>query len=224
MEFSRQEYWGGLPFPSPGDLPNPGIEPGSAALQANSLLSEPPGKPIVCVYVCVCIKKSIMHKRLQLCGELLRGPASPRHPPSVWLPMQSHCLFGYIWEWPSHCGLAHRASTQAGCVLVFLKAHIEVNKNMPLCLKCLLNVMPWQVLLHDVLLPGSEVPQFPSGQLASELRDWVSWGPGPPFPCAAQAGPHLAASHQLGFLTCEIEVVAYLIGMQGALKRIDAYP
>ena len=42
MEFSRQEYWNGLPFPSPGDLPNPGIEPGSPALQADSLPSEPP--------------------------------------------------------------------------------------------------------------------------------------------------------------------------------------
>ena len=45
MEFSRQEYWSGLPFPSPGDLPDPGIEAGSPALQANSLPSEPPGKP-----------------------------------------------------------------------------------------------------------------------------------------------------------------------------------
>ena len=36
MEFSRQEYWGGLPFPSPGDLPNPGIEPGPPALQGDS--------------------------------------------------------------------------------------------------------------------------------------------------------------------------------------------
>ena len=44
MEFSRQEYWNGLPFPSLGDLPNPGIEPGSPALQADSLPSEPPGK------------------------------------------------------------------------------------------------------------------------------------------------------------------------------------
>ena len=45
MRFSRQEYWSGLPFPSPGDLPNPGIEPGSPALQANTVTSEPPGKP-----------------------------------------------------------------------------------------------------------------------------------------------------------------------------------
>ena len=45
MEFSRQEYWSGLPFPSPGDLPDPGIEPGSPALPADTLPSEPPGKP-----------------------------------------------------------------------------------------------------------------------------------------------------------------------------------
>ena len=43
--FSRQEYWSGLSFPSPGDLPDPGIEPHSPALQADSSLSEPPGKP-----------------------------------------------------------------------------------------------------------------------------------------------------------------------------------
>ena len=41
VEFSRQEYWSGLPFPSAGDLPDPGIEPMSPALQAN--LSKPPG-------------------------------------------------------------------------------------------------------------------------------------------------------------------------------------
>ena len=45
MEFSRQEYWNGFPFPSPGDLPNPGIEPRSPTLQADALLSELPGKP-----------------------------------------------------------------------------------------------------------------------------------------------------------------------------------
>ena len=46
MGFSRQEYWSGMPFPSPGDLLNPGIEPGSPALQADSLPSEPPEKPL----------------------------------------------------------------------------------------------------------------------------------------------------------------------------------
>ena len=48
MGFSRQEYWSGLPFPSPGDLPDPGIKPRSPTLQADALTSEPPGKPTFC--------------------------------------------------------------------------------------------------------------------------------------------------------------------------------
>ena len=49
VRFPRQEYWSGLPFPSPADLPDPGIEPMSPAkeLQADSLPSEPPGKPML---------------------------------------------------------------------------------------------------------------------------------------------------------------------------------
>ena len=43
MGFSRQEYWSGLPFPSPGDLPDPGIKPRSPTLEADALTSEPPG-------------------------------------------------------------------------------------------------------------------------------------------------------------------------------------
>ena len=46
MGFSRQEYWSGLPFPSPGNFPDPGIESGSLALQEDSLPSELPGKPL----------------------------------------------------------------------------------------------------------------------------------------------------------------------------------
>ena len=45
MGFSRQEYWSGLSFPSPGNLPDPGIKPRSPALQTGTLTSEPPGKP-----------------------------------------------------------------------------------------------------------------------------------------------------------------------------------
>ena len=51
MGFSRQEYWSGLPFPSPGDLPDPGIKPGSPALEADTLTSEPPGKEIESKYL-----------------------------------------------------------------------------------------------------------------------------------------------------------------------------
>ena len=46
MEFFRQKYWNGLPLPPPGVLPDPGIESMSPVLQADSLLSEPPGKPL----------------------------------------------------------------------------------------------------------------------------------------------------------------------------------
>ena len=58
MGFSRQEYWSGLPFPSPGDLPNPGIKPRSPALQADALPSEPPGKPL----------STDIQKEMILCG------------------------------------------------------------------------------------------------------------------------------------------------------------
>jgi len=47
MEFSRQEYWSGLPFPPMGDLPNSGIEPASPALVGRFFTTEPPGKPLV---------------------------------------------------------------------------------------------------------------------------------------------------------------------------------
>ena len=53
--FSRQECWSGLPFPPPGDLPDPGIEPGSPTLQVDALLSEPPGKlflPAILILAC----------------------------------------------------------------------------------------------------------------------------------------------------------------------------
>ena len=53
MGLFRQEYWCGLLFPSPGDLPNPEMETGSPALQTDSLLSEPPGKPITGLGLCI---------------------------------------------------------------------------------------------------------------------------------------------------------------------------
>ena len=75
MGFSRQEYWSGWPFPSPGILPNPGIESGSPALQADALTSEPPGKPTAA---------AVAAKSLQSCSTLCdpmdcRLPGSPIH-------------------------------------------------------------------------------------------------------------------------------------------------
>ena len=58
--FSGQEYWSGLPFPSPGDLPDPGIKPGSPALQADSLPSEPTENPIyIYIYISIYIYRYI---------------------------------------------------------------------------------------------------------------------------------------------------------------------
>ena len=54
MGFSRQEYWSGLPFPSPRDLPDPGTKPGSPAFQRDALTSEPPGKQLRRVYQRMC--------------------------------------------------------------------------------------------------------------------------------------------------------------------------
>ena len=76
MEFSRQEYWSGLPFPSPGDLPIPGIKPESPALRADSLPSEPPGKPKFSVssplshipYLCQAYSQHLVQVRLSFPG------------------------------------------------------------------------------------------------------------------------------------------------------------
>ena len=52
MGFPRQEHWNGLLFPSPGDLPNPGIEPVSPAWRVDSFTTKPPGKPLIKLYRC----------------------------------------------------------------------------------------------------------------------------------------------------------------------------
>ena len=70
MGFPKQEYWSGLSFPSPGDLPDPGTEPGSPVLQADALLSEPPGKPSgLC---CAMFSRSVVSESV--------GLSSPRAP------------------------------------------------------------------------------------------------------------------------------------------------
>ena len=86
MGFSRQEYWSGLPFPSPGDLPNPGIEPRSLALQANTLTSEPPGRV-------TCPKTSAVWGWEPLFYNVLRGSRGSF--PVLWLvPLER--LFGIL--------------------------------------------------------------------------------------------------------------------------------
>ena len=75
LGFSRQEYWSGLPFPPPGDLPNPGIKPSFPTLQVDSLPSEPPGKPIFLknrLYVFGGKAISIIFSHIHLCFLKLR--------------------------------------------------------------------------------------------------------------------------------------------------------
>ena len=67
MGFSRQEYCSGLPFPSPGDLPDPGIEPRSPALQADALTSEPPGKPNTFIQILKHIEFLPCPRHLSMC-------------------------------------------------------------------------------------------------------------------------------------------------------------
>ena len=100
MEFSRQEYWSGLPLPSPGDLPNPGIESGSPALQADSLPSELPGKPWLAANHCLISKPPWM------------GPSSFSFPSLQCLSEKS--LFQ---AHDSHiCPLAQSSVLWSGCI------------------------------------------------------------------------------------------------------------
>ena len=74
MGFSRQDYWSGVPFPSPGDLPNPRIEPRSPALRADALTSEPPVFPIEFIYELISFSKEHFSVRLSACiGPLSSG-------------------------------------------------------------------------------------------------------------------------------------------------------
>ena len=69
--FSWQEYWSGLPVPSPGDLSDPGIKPRSPTLQADSLLPEPPGKPHVRLCRTLCslwVEECVLHAGAEVSG------------------------------------------------------------------------------------------------------------------------------------------------------------
>ena len=82
MEFSRQEYWRRLPLPSPGDLPDPGIKPRSPTLQADSLLSEPPGKPKNAGVASLSLLQGILlTQELKLGSPALQGESLPAELP-----------------------------------------------------------------------------------------------------------------------------------------------
>ena len=89
MEFSRQEYWSRLPFPSPGDIQDSGIEPGSPALGVDSLLSEPPGKPLevivsYCVGNCVVTLIAVLYQMQFHCLRKLAHTLVPDMQQFIW--------------------------------------------------------------------------------------------------------------------------------------------
>ena len=92
MEFSREEYWSGLPFPSPGNLPEPGIEPGSPALQADSLLFEPPGK----VAGSKSVSRSVVSDSLRACELWPASLLCPWNSPGKNTGMGSHSFLQEI--------------------------------------------------------------------------------------------------------------------------------
>ena len=78
MEFSRPEYWSGQPFPSPGDLPNPGIKPRSPTLQVDSLPAEPPEKPKNTGVGSLCLLQGIfLNPRIELRSPALQADSLP---------------------------------------------------------------------------------------------------------------------------------------------------
>ena len=92
MGFSKQEYWSGLPFPSPGDLPNPGIEPVSSASQADTLTSEPPGK-----LVCYWDKLHILHKETE--AQQLHNILMVTQSGTLWNQDLNPSKFTWGWWW-----------------------------------------------------------------------------------------------------------------------------
>ena len=98
--FSRQEHWSGLPCPPPGDLPHPGIEPGSPALQADSLPSEPPGEPLLLSYKQQNAEGSSGTFSSRLCNQLFL-----LWTPFSFLPLKNPHLLWRLWVFVALCGL-----------------------------------------------------------------------------------------------------------------------
>ena len=107
MGFSRQEYWSGLPFPSPGDLPDPGIEPRSPALEADALTSEPPGKSYKYVYYSL-VKYSFLITHLFI--RFRKGLRHTKH-------LAKHCAKGGIITLPPSSGSLQSTKTAKGATI-----------------------------------------------------------------------------------------------------------
>ena len=121
MRFSRQEYWNGLPFPSPGDLPNPGIKLVSLALVSRFFATEPPGKPNIKLaksqvkYVLYCYLNKFNFKTTQKVGSNLELEEQKNQPLAcVPLPFSS-------------CPQLHAAHQGAWHTCVWTPSHVHVH-------------------------------------------------------------------------------------------------
>ena len=125
MGFFRQEYWGGLPFPSPGDLPDQGLEPRSPTLQADTLPSEPPEKPIY-IYIC-CVYY------VEVCS------------------LYTHFVENYFNKWMLN--LVKRFSTSIGLIIWFLSFINPINTLIDLqisnhsCMPQIIPILSWCMIL-----------------------------------------------------------------------------
>ena len=107
MGFSRQEYRSGLPFPSPGDLPDPGIEPGSPTLEADALTSKPPGDPL--------ISSPFQHQE----ASIVIPFAGPRG--FTWWAKISPWFVQSLYAWPRN--LLPHAIFQVSCTPIVIHSH-----------------------------------------------------------------------------------------------------
>ena len=179
MEFSRQEYWSGLPFPSPGHLPNPGIKPGSPSLQTDSLLSEPSGSPLWAL------------RSLQL-GWLVElwnafsvssSAYGTNRPGDPWGPRTLH-LEKVWWSWPSseHAKLSLPAGTTSTFPL-FLSLWGPIAmppthtlaywyQQEPSCLRMRTNGSTYEQCFQD----HKETQRFSIRSVHRHLIKHISWG------------------------------------------------
>ena len=152
MEFSRQEYWSELPCPSPGDLPDPGIEPGSPVLQVNSLPTEPTGKPNRLLnfvkYFSVSVEMIIFFSLYSIVVVIVQ-------------------LLSHVWLFTTPWTIAHQASLSFTIPQSLLKL-------MPIE-----SVMPSNhlILCHPLLFLPSIFPSIRvfSSKLALHIRWWKYW-------------------------------------------------
>ena len=79
MKFCRQEYWNGLRFPPVGDLPDPGIKPASPELAGRFFTTEPLGKPLIMLFLCLLLSPNFRHMPPGICSRSQTPPLSVNH-------------------------------------------------------------------------------------------------------------------------------------------------